>query len=417
MDILDNIIYAHLNSKLQDNTLIHSDFIPDFSAPAPKPVNATRPVKIYTYSPEDKFKYQAYEDVSSIEKAINLHWYDVNNAKKYKLPGGETVSDFAITTTYHLISPYLIENTKLLLVMEKLIEKYMHDEDLGLAVGMANGEVVFNWLQNAEKLFFKSDYPRAGNVRSLLRTSADATRRNAYWRMFGMDLAFGDNNPGTGYYKAQASNQEFVALFEKYLAEIWQGFQNARNTSGPNTTDVNVICELAIDLNDRLLARRGAALGTTKYANQNLAREEFAAVLITTWFTLPFTFNSPFVELFNLKSSVIGDRVARAGNKAGIMIHNKSQALFEMAGPAAIVLSAIELGDALTDPTYIQGLLSSLNPGVVRPVEAELMNHFLTVINNWEKATSHRIKNPAANLNGKVVITDTTRNKLGLPLK
>jgi hypothetical protein len=38
------------------------------------------------------------------------------------------------------------------------------------------------------------------------------------------------------------------------------------------------------------------------------------------------------------------------------------------------------------------------------------MNDFLTVINNWEKATGHRIKNPEANIRGTVSIQQQPTN-------
>ena len=47
-------------------------------------------------------------------------------------------------------------------------------------------------------------------------------------------------------------------------------------------------------------------------------------------------------------------------------------------------------------------MLSSLNPGTPISFDSDYMNAFLTVINNWEKATGHRIKNPEAVISSSV---------------
>src|SRR5205085_11904550 len=117
-----------------------------------------------------------------------------------------------------------------------------------------------------ERLFFKSD-TSAQNIRSLIRSSAQSIRRNAYYRMFGVTLAFGDiNSAEVSFYKAKASNQQFIVLLERFLAEIWQGYINARNTSGLNTADVNNIVELGTQLQEILEARRGKHTNT--YSNR-----------------------------------------------------------------------------------------------------------------------------------------------------
>jgi len=58
----------------------------------------------------------------------------------------------------------------------------------------------------------------------------------------------------------------------------------------------------------------------------------------------------------------------------------------------------------LNTPANVQTMLSSLNPGTLLSIDSDNMNYFLVVINNWEKATGHRIKNPEANIRGTVSI-------------
>ncbi|MBL0026967.1 MAG: hypothetical protein IPO98_19145 [Saprospiraceae bacterium] len=83
----------------------------------------------------------------------------------------------------------------------------------------------------------------------------------------------------------------------------------------------------------------------------------------------------------------------------GIPAHGKCQFLFEMAGSASITLNAVETGSFLENTSWVDGMLKSISP-----TQEEYMNHFLTIINNWEKATGHIIKNQAANIKGSVIV-------------
>ena len=291
----------------------------------------------------------------------------------------------------------------MLQIFERFLERYFSDEEFGIA----DSSSVFNWIENSEKLFFKSDTPRSSNLRSLIRPSSEATRRNAYSRMFGLELAFGDLNSAAGvsqsYIKAKTSNQQFIILFEKYLSEIWQGYINARNFSGANTADINVVVDLARQLREILIARRGNTT-LNSYANLSLSREEFSSVLMTSWFAFIISDDTPVVNFLNCQSSTIGERLIKIGNKVGIPAHSKCQSLFEMAGAASTILVTIEAGGVLDDDSVMQNILSSLNPPVVPSINGNYMTDFLTIINNWEKATGHGIKNAGANFTGSVKV-------------
>lgn len=411
MDILDNIIFATYNRFLTGLRPIVSDYIANPAiAPIPGILNPGPPAPLvpqFGYPVFDKLNYCAFDDVSLLEKGILRHWYDVDNQDVYPNPlaplSGQ-FSSFVDSSNYHMIYAYLLENTRILQIFERVIERYLNDEELGIS----NGLPTFNWIQNSEKLFFKNDSPKATNLRSLIRPSSDASRRNAYHRMFGMDLAFGDAEiqaSNVTYPKAKSSNQQFILLFERYLTEIWQGYINARNTSGANTSDVNILIELAQQLQEMLAARRGDTVGNT-YSHLNLSKEEFSSVLMTSWFTFIISYDSPVVNFLSCQSSTIGERLIKIGAKVGIPAHRKCQSLFEMAGSAATVLLAIEARGLLDNPAWVGGMLTSLNPPVPNPlpVQATYMNAFLTVINNWEKATGHKIKNPEANITGTVKV-------------
>lgn len=431
MDIIDNLLYASyaspINSPLpvfipaappppplplpaQVNRII-SDYIPPFGAlPIPAVLGTT-----FTYNVGDKMNFCAYGDSNTLESTVLRHWHDLDNQVNYDTGGitpfnqpvnGIRLVSFEESSTYHLISAYLLENTRILQIFERFIERYLSDEEFGIA----EDALAFDWIMNSERLFFKSDNRLSSNLRSLIRPNADATRRNAYWRMFGMDLAFGDlnsqSNSSMQYAKAKAANQEFIALFEKYLSEIWQGYINARNTAGANTSDINIVVDLAVQLREMLIARRGNTTQNT-YANLNLSKEEFSSVLITSWFTFIISFDSPIVNFLNCQSSTIGERLFKIGAKVGIPAHSKCQSLFEIAGAAANILTTIEAGGILDSAAVMQVVLSSLNPPPAIPPAAPFvtyMTDFLTIINNWEKATGHRIKNPETNIRGTVKI-------------
>jgi hypothetical protein len=131
--------------------------------------------------------------------------------------------------------------------------------------------------------------------------------------------------------------------------------------------------------------------------------EEFYSVLLTTWFAFIISDNSsPIVQFLNCESSTMGERLLKIGNRVGIPAHTKSQALFEMAGSLSNILVAVETSSLLNDSSFVKKMLSSLDPGNPLSLESDFMNDFLTVINNWEKATNHRIKNPEASLSGTV---------------
>ncbi len=426
MDILDNLIYASLNSQVFSGTPlpgttptqnIFSDYIPRFTvqvANTPRNVGLTND-PVFVYDGVDRMNFCAYPDPDIIETSILRHWHDVNNQVCYDAdnivrasgpPPGTTarLSSFRESSTYHLIFAYLTENTRLLQIFERLLEKYLYDEEFGIA----DDPLAFNWIQNTERLFFKNDSYRPSNIRSLIRPSSDSSRRNAYWRMFGMDLAFGDINSqvnaSSSYFKAKSSNQQFVPFFEKYLSEVWQAYMNARNTSGPNSSDINILTDLATDLQELLRARRGNT-GTNSYANLNLSREEFSSVLLTSWFTFIISDDTPIVQFLNCQSSTIGERLQKIGVKVGIPAHGKCQSLFEMAGAAANILTRIEDGNILDDQARMNDILASLDPTTPGTDEdVNLMSDLLTLINNWEKATGHKIKNPEGNITGTVKI-------------
>lgn len=153
----------------------------------------------------------------------------------------------------HLIYAYMIENTRIYEIFRRVLFELLHGEKLGTPLPDSQ-----RWLRTTEALFYKDSTPfQITSVTSDIRKDPSGTARNAYQRMFGMDLNHGgeDGKPYP-YVKAGAANGEFVATFEEFLREVWVGITYVTATSSSNPTDDSKISELAEKLHDMLRSRR-----------------------------------------------------------------------------------------------------------------------------------------------------------------
>ncbi len=137
----------------------------------------------------------------------------------------------------------MIENTRIYEIFRRVVHEFLHGEKLGVP-GSAESQ---RWLRTTEELFYRDPPPFfITAITGYTRPDIHATRRNAYQRMFGMDLNHGtDDNKPYPYVKAEAANSEFVSTFEEFLREVWVGMENVNNTSGANPTDDAKIADLA----------------------------------------------------------------------------------------------------------------------------------------------------------------------------
>jgi hypothetical protein len=423
MDNIDNLIYAALNDTgydpanptvrgrktVSDDLLSTSSLQTELGAGSPKPA---WPGSAYSGAIRQKFIHLKYPD--AIETAYEKHWYDISDTPPAPVNVTDTQSPhyFAANTgqiftrldekpLYHLMYSYLIENTRIAQIFERLLTLYHAGEDIGITNGF---EDAFRWIINTEYLFFKpSNSYSMKNITSLLRPDFEASRRNAYYRMFGMDLAFGrandPNSAGYNYVKPRATNSQFIPMFEQFLSEIWQAYINVLNTSGVNTTDINNLVDLADKIKELLDARRG---DSTNYTTQNLSREEYSSCFMMTWYHFIVSYDSPLVQFLKCEGPTADDRLGKIGLKVGVPAHSKCKALFDLAGPTADVLKVLEnRASVFHDPTQFSALIQS--KGTLSPY-APFLDDIVLMINNWEKATGHRIKNPEANIRGTVSI-------------
>ncbi len=297
----------------------------------------------------------------------------------------------------HLIYAYLLENTRISQIFEKILYNYLHNENLGIA--SYKTKIL---LRNTEYLFFDRN-----PLTSKVREDAEAVRRNAYYRLFGMDLSFGNsNNPlntSYNYHKSEISNNGFISLFEKLLKEFWQGYINALNTTTTNTRDDYVIEQLIRDLHYMLMGRRTHETATQNmwkyYDASTLSWEEFHSVMMMFWFfEIIDDVNSPLIEDLNAHAVRSGYRLINLGKKVNLSAHTKSQELIDLSIPMARLLRTIErldINNTRQVQAYITNILArSVPPPPPTPLPAPNMaqSELLTIVNLWERTTGHRIK-------------------------
>ena len=169
---------------------------------------------------------------------------------------------------------------------------------------------------------------------STMRPDAEAVRRNAYFRLFGMDIAHGtDTNAPFAYEKPDTANKLFVEMFEELLYELWRAIENVNNLIGPNAADIDRIFRLAEQICFMLRSRRQNAL---------LGREELAAVTAMGWLDLTLSANTPVVNDLRANATNQADRLRFIGERVGLAPHSKAAAFFSMAEELSVLLRALE---------------------------------------------------------------------------
>jgi hypothetical protein len=276
----------------------------------------------------------------------------------------------------HLIYAYMIENTRVYEVFRRVLYEYRHGEKLGTPLDTDTQ----NWLTATEQLFYSELAPFSfTNVSSHVRADMRASRRNAYQRMFGMELNHGDDD-GKAYpfKKAEANNSEFVSTLEEFLREVWIGIANAENKSGANPKDDAKIAELASKLQNMLRSRRTAG---------NLAREEYAFVSTMSWFHLTLQFNSPIVMSLRAEADGPENRLFKIAERVGLPAHGLARHFFEIADPISHLLIEIEAG-TYSNVANAAVLYTSSFGGVANPVPGEVGR----IITHWTATTGRDVK-------------------------
>ena len=270
----------------------------------------------------------------------------------------------------HLIYAYMIENTRIYEIFRRVLNEYLHGERFEVPSQESQ-----RWLQNTEELFYR-DTPSflAFRLTSYIRPDIRASRRNAYYRMFGMDLDFGaDDGSPYSYAKPDAANRDFVKVFEEFLREVWRGIINFTNTSGPNATDNSAIANHAESLSDMMNVRR---------RNGNLSREEFFFVATMSWLHLTVEANLPIVKDLKADTTSSTDTLRKIGERVGLPPHAKAHDFFSLAKRMSRLLIVIESG-IFNDPNNVRPLYATNSP---------LRNDMEQIITSWSSATGRNMK-------------------------
>lgn len=277
----------------------------------------------------------------------------------------------------HLGYSYALENTRIVQILKRVVREYRSGEALGIAKPETR-----RWLDATETLLFGAANPFASWLStSAVRPDSEAVRRNAYWRLLGLDLAFGDDrNQASAYDRAATANTGFVKLLEELLYELWRAMSNEHNIAGENASDDDRIFRIAEELCYVLRSRR---------QKNTMGREEAAAALALGWAELTVAFNTPVISDLGVEASSAATRLQLMGEKVGLPAHSKSAAFFPMAPALSKLLSVIEEG-IVTGPDVAWVLYLETKPsgGVADPIGKESRR----VITEWSAATGRDLK-------------------------
>lgn len=284
-----------------------------------------------------------------------------------------------VSLWHHLIYGYMIENTRIFEIFRKVLKEYAQGESLG--VPSDEGQ---RWLRNTENLFYMDPPPfMIHTLTSEIRPQIRANRRNAYYRMFGLDLNHGtDNNEPFLYEKPAASNRDFVATFEELLREVWIGIANANNESGINPTDDASIANLAKRLYEMLHQRRQGG---------NLAREEFWCVATMSWFHHTIAFDSPIVKDLKAEGTSPAERLQIIGERVKLPASSKSENYIHLAENMSTILLKIEEG-AFNDASQAPLLYKLYLKDTDTSEKNIISDHMKTIISHWSQATGRDMK-------------------------
>lgn len=319
---------------------------------------------------------------SAIEQLPDIWLNQLTEKIGIRAPEGAVVYGTLVNNTVrqtvlwdHLIYAYMIENTRIYEIFRRVLYEFLHGEKLG-----APNEDAQHWLRNTEELFYRDPPPFfMTTISSHIRPDLRASRRNAYHRMFGMDLNHGtDEGQPYPYVKADAYNNEFVTIFEELLREAWIAISNISNSSGPNPKDEGKMRNLASNLQNMLTSRR---------TNGNLSREEFVFVSMMSWFHLTVEFDSPIVQSLRAEGNGAEQRLFKIAQRVGLPAHGLSKSYFDIADPISRLLIQIEAsGEGI-----VPGLAATV-PANTPPTLNELQTAVSDIITHWSLITGRDMK-------------------------
>ena len=240
----------------------------------------------------------------------------------------------------HIVYAYMLEATNLEALFRRIVQEWVVGERLPFPTTLTSA-----WLRTTEQLFFTN--PQPPSIRALtsdIRSDRNAVRRNAYYRLLGMELPATLDGRATAFLKPDTSNREFLRAWEALLRETWAAFMNRTNFIGPNSADPTSLLELVRELHQMLLARR---------INGALSREEYDSVVHFSWFHATVAWNTAIVANLNANSTSAALRLKKMADLVGVPIHSKTDSFIVMADAMADVLEWIEGPNAPVNQLYL----------------------------------------------------------------
>lgn len=275
----------------------------------------------------------------------------------------------------HLGYAYVVENTRIIQILKRIVRQYRTGESLGVPSYDTR-----RWLDVTEALLFGASNPLSAWLStSSVRPDSENNRRNAYWRLLGLDLSFGtEENGAANYVKPPAANTGFVTVLEELFTELWIAIVNLQNNSGENRTDDDRIYRLAEHLGAMLRSRR---------QDEMLLREELAGSTAMAWAELSISFNTPLVKDLNADATSPGARLKLLGDRVGLPAHPYSDALLSMSTEFSLFLRTIE-ADVIKNSSDAALLYVASTTAGTGPIGIETRR----VVTEWAAATGKNLK-------------------------
>jgi hypothetical protein len=291
----------------------------------------------------------------------------------------------------HLIYAFLVESTGVAEILREVVRRYVVGESLE-----AVSDTTHSWVRATEELFFRDPplFAVTGTV-SALRPNPQVNRRNAYWRMFGMDLPHAPAGITGQPWKddvGASANLRFGEVWVELLRQTWLGILNDGNAVGANPTDASYIGYLCQTLSEMMSMRRRAGM---------LAREEFGHVVTMSWFHLLIATENQVVVDLQAGVGAAGnaaDRLARIAQRVGITPPRRARELLELADLVSPLLMFIEAG-RFNDTSDAELLFRA---GSATPVVRNTMNR---IIDLWQSATGVSLKDAGVRVSGSAPVS------------
>lgn len=252
---------------------------------------------------------------------------------------------------HHLGYSFCIENTRATQIVKRVVHAFRSGEGLGHP-----SVATQRWLDATEALLFGAVTLLGTSMStSAVRPDPEAVRRNAYWRMFGMQLAFGgDDGKPAAFDKAETANLTFVPAFEGLLRALWQASEHRRGPGSITSTANDRIVHAAEQVGFLLRSRR---------PNGVLSREELTAATAMGWIEATFSADTPVIVDLRAQSATPADRLRLVGERVGLAPHGQAGAFLAMAPDLSVLLRTLESG-AVKDRRDGALLYSTASPAI-----------------------------------------------------